>query len=430
MVIHPTPSLRGRVFLPASKSYSIRSFLIAACGGHSVIVHPSDCDDARVAFRVARFLGARVKKNAGNTWDIRAGSAVAKSACIDVGESGTVLRFLLPLLAAQGRKITVTGQGTLRGRPNKQLVSALRARGVVLKGTGPEESIPLVLSGGRFRGGEIRIDGTVSSQFISALCIACPQLPENTRLTVEGRRMVSVDYIEMTRLVLARAGVTFRQQKERTFLIPGGQTFRGLKRFVIPSDYGLAAFLIAAGLLTDSPLVLEGHFDREFIQADGKILEFLERMGVSIRLTSRRLSWLRPKMLRGGDFSLKDCPDLVPIMAVLALFAEGRTRLKDIQHARVKESNRITDLRQELSKAGARISETADTLTITPQPVYKRDVYFDPRHDHRLAMAFCVLGLKIGAVVRDIECVSKSYPGFVKDFKSVGVRLQKSSKRL
>ncbi|MFA5261272.1 MAG: 3-phosphoshikimate 1-carboxyvinyltransferase [Candidatus Omnitrophota bacterium] len=424
LIIQQTPCLRGRVLLPASKSYSIRSFLIAACGGHSVIVHPSDCDDARVALNVARFLGARVKKIGENTWDIQGGSVARKVTRIDVRESGTVLRFLLPLLAVQGRKIVVTGQGTLRGRPNKQLVEALRAQGVILKGVGPKESVPLALSGGRFQGGKISIDGTVSSQFISALCIACPQLPEDTRLSVKGRRMVSVDYIEMTRLVLARSGVTIHKLKERTFLIRGGQRFRGLKRFLIPSDYGLAAFLLAAGLLTDSPLVLEGHFDRKFIQADGKILEFLKRMGVFVHLTARTLSWQPPKVLRGGDFSLKDCPDLVPVMAILALFAEGRTRLKDIKHARVKESNRITDLRQELSKAGARLLETADTLTIVPQPNYKKNITLDPRHDHRLAMAFCVLGLKTGATVKDISCVSKSYPGFVRDFKSVGASIK------
>jgi 3-phosphoshikimate 1-carboxyvinyltransferase len=426
LLIRQTPCLRGRVFLPASKSYSIRSFLVAACGGHSVIIHPSDCDDARVALKVARFLGARVKKIAENTWDVQGGTVARKAAHVDVRESGTVLRFLLPLLAAQGRRITVTGQGTLLGRPNKQLAEALRARGVILKGVGPKESVPITLSGGCFRGGKINIDGTVSSQFVSALCIACPQLPEDTRLSVKGRRMVSVDYIEMTRLVLAQAGVTIRKQKERTFLICGGQRFRGLKRFLIPSDYGLAAFLIAAGLLTDSPLELAGHFDRKFIQADGKILEFLKRMGVSIQLTARTLSWRPPGILRGGDFSLKDCPDLVPVMAVLALFAQGRTRLKDIKHARVKESNRITDLRQELSKAGARLLETADTLTIVPQAQYKKNITLDPRHDHRLAMAFCVLGLKIGATVQDIGCVSKSYPGFVRDFKSVGASIKKS----
>ena len=424
LIVGQTSRLSGRVFLPASKSYSIRAFLIAACGGHSVILHPSDCDDARVALSVAKSLGARVKRIDGHTWDIQSGIVPRKVTRIDVRESGTVLRFLLPLLAVQERTMVVTGQGTLIGRPNKQLADVLRAQGVGVKGTGPKESVPLTLSGGRFRGGTIAIDGTVSSQFISALCIACPQLPDDTELTVKGRRMVSADYIEMTRLVMARSGVAIHKRKERVFFIRGRQRFRGLKRFIIPSDYGLAAFLIAAGLLTDSPLVLKGYFDRKFIQADGKILEFLKRMGVSIQLTTRTLTWKQPKVLRGGDFSLKDCPDLVPIMAVMALFARGRTRLKDISHARVKESNRITDLREELSKTGARLLETSDTLTIVPQPVHKENVALDPRHDHRLAMAFCVLGLKTGATVRDIGCVSKSYPGFVKDFKSIGAKVK------
>ncbi len=424
LVLHPVAALRGPILLPASKSYSIRAFIIAACGGASVIVRPSDCDDAKVAMKAARFLGARVKRVADNTWAVQAGPMKKGIRDIDVQESGTVLRFLLPLLSVKSEAIKVNGQGTLIGRPNAHLTAVLRKQGVSIRGQGRNESVPIHLRGGKFRGGKIVIDGTMSSQFISALCIACPQLLEDTWLLVKGKRMVSVDYIEMTRLVLAQSGVHIKKVSSRSFSIAASQKFQGLKRFVVPSDYGLAAFLIAAGLLTESSLVLKGEFSRTFIQADGKILEFLKKMGVRIILTKNTLKWQRKGPLRGGDFSLKDCPDLVPIMAVLALFAKGTTRLKNIKHARVKESNRISDLRRELLKAGARLTETSDTLTIHPQAQYKTSACLNPHHDHRLAMAFCVLGLKLGAVIEDIECVSKSYPGFVRDIKKLGAKVR------
>lgn len=426
LTVYPTQHVRGRLKLPASKSYSIRAFLVAACGGRSEIINPSDCDDSRVALEAARHLGTTVKQQAPDRVLLQSPLARRKAGMINVGESGTVLRFLLPLLSLSTGKVTVTGKGTLVGRPNRHLTSVLRRHGVDIHGTGPNESVPIAIKGGKFSGGKITIAGTVSSQFISALLIACPQLREDTDIVITGRKLVSLDYIAMTCQVLKQSGIKIEKISDRLYRIAGGQHFSGLKIFRVPSDYGLAAFLLAAGILTDSSLILRGYFEKKLPQADARIMDFLRQMGARYKETSRSLSVSGPQVLVGGTFSLKDCPDLVPIMSVLALFASGKTQLCNIKHARVKESNRITDLRQELEKIGARITETADTLTIIPQKVYKGAVELDPRHDHRLAMAFSVLGLKIGAAVKDIECVSKSYPGFVNDFRGIGVRLKNS----
>ena len=232
--------------------------------------------------------------------------------------------------------------------------------------------------------------------------------------------MVSADYITMTRLILERAGLEIRKINDRYYEIPGGQTFQGLGEFRVPSDYGLAAFLLAAGILTRSPLGFAGHLDPAWPQADGRIMDFLTRMGVRLEQTDQGVHLFDTPTFQGGNFSLKDCPDLVPIMAVLALFAQGKTRLLNIRHARVKESDRISDLRHELLKIGARIQETENSLTISPQPGYQADVELDPHRDHRLAMAFAVLGLRIGVRIRDMECAAKSYPEFVEDLRQLG----------
>ena len=402
LVVKPAPLLKGRVFLPASKSYSIRASLIAAGGGRSRILNSSDCDDAKVAARVARHLRAKTHQ-----------------VTIDVGESGTVLRFLLPLLARRTGKFRVVGRGTLKGRPNHHLLRALRDRGVHVKGTGPQESIPIRIEGGKFAAGRIKIDGSLSSQFVSAFLIACPQLEKNSDLVIKGRKIVSRDYVDMTLAVLKSAGIKIQKRSERHYHIPGGQTFKGLKNFIVPSDYGLAAFLLAAGILVKSDITLAGHWNDALRQADGRILDFLRRMGARLKRQGRVIKLKGPIALKGGNFSLKDCPDLVPIMAVLALFARGPTRLKDISHARAKESDRISDLRRELLKTGADVKEKNNMLIIKPRPHCRPNVLLDPHHDHRLAMAFAVLGLRIGAKVKDIECVAKSYPGFVKDLKSL-----------
>ena len=428
LTVKPAFFLKGKVQLPASKSYSIRAFMIAACGGRSTIINPSNCDDAKVAIRVIRFLGAQVKevkRGPVSRWEITANKNKSQLFKISVKESGTVLRFLLPLLALRGRKALVIGEGTLRGRPNLFLTQTLRAMGVDIKGQGKNESIPIDLKGGILRGGNITIDGSLSSQFVSALLIASPQLEQDTCLTLQGRRLVSTDYITMTCQVLEKSGIKIGKRGLRCYQIKGKQEFKGLKNFSVPSDYGLAAFLMAAAALNNSEVTLSGNLRDELVQADGHIISFLDRMGVNLYKTSASIQVKGPFELVGGNFSLRNCPDLVPIMTVLALFARGRTRLYNIGHARVKESDRITDLRVELAKVGAKITEKKDELIIDPHSKYKNDRLLDPHKDHRLAMAFCVLGLKLGVRVKDIECTHKSYPDFVRHFKAIGAVVRK-----
>ena len=402
--IPPVPRLQGCIRLPASKSYSIRAFIIAARGGVSQIKHASPCDDALVALKTAKALGVP-----------------GRSKTFSVGESGTTLRFLLPLLALYTHKAKVRGKGTLVGRSNAHLCETLRRQGMDIRGHGKKESVPIVFNGGELRGGRMSVDGSLSSQFISALLIALPTLKTDSRIVLTGDQLVSQDYIHMTMQILARAGIVIRKVSYSEYFIRGGQTFKGLKNFHVPSDYGLAAFLMAAAALLPSDVLLRGNLDDQLIQSDGHILEFLRAMGVDFQKTSRAIKIKGPFDLKGGVFSLKDCPDLVPIMSVLALFAKGKTKLVGIHHARAKESDRISDLRNELLKVGARVSETRDALTIEPRATYKTGQLLDSHHDHRLAMAFTVLGAKIGCRVKGIESSRKSYPAFVHDMKALGV---------
>ncbi len=421
--IDPVRRIDGVIQLPASKSYSIRAFFIAACGGRSRIIGASDCDDALVALNIAKTFGARISPvKAGVLIEMPAFQKLKPSLKVAVRESGTSLRFVLPLLPFYCGAAEVVGSGTLVGRPNQHLCGSLRSCGLNIKGVGERESVPVRYTGGTFPGGKIRIDGSVSSQFISALMIAAPLAEEDTRLVMTGDTLVSRDYIVMTRQILERAGVSVIPKGPKEFLIPGGQIYQGLKKFHVPSDWGLAAFFMSAAALLPATLTLQGFFDDALIQSDGAILPFLTQMGLKYTRTAQTLKIKGPCILKGGVFSLKDCPDLVPIMAVTAMFAKGPTRLKNIGHARVKESDRISDLRHELLKVGANIQEKKDELIIIPQSSYKTGGMLDPHHDHRLAMAFAVLGARIGVSVMDMGCTSKSYPGFWKDFCSLRVQ--------
>jgi len=331
--IRPTASIRGILILPASKSYSIRVFITAACGGRSKIIRPSDCEDAKIAIQAARSLGSKIQKSPNNIWKVEAFKAKAKLSKIHVGESGTVLRFLLPLVALRAKKSIIVGKGTLVGRPNNHLTRTLRKIGLKVRGKGKNESVPIKITKGHFSGGDIEIEGTLSSQFISALLIACPGLPCNSRLRMQGKKLVSQTYVTMTRQVLLKSGVKIQKKGSRSFVIQGRQEFGGLKEFVVPSDYGLAAFLLGAAALLDSNVTLKGNLKNDLVQSDGEILKFLCKMGVKFTKTKSFIKVAGPFSIKGGSFSLKNCPDLLPIMAVLALFAKGRTRLYDIAHA-------------------------------------------------------------------------------------------------
>lgn len=336
--ITPVKKLHGIVQLPASKSYSIRAFFVAACGGRSRILGASDCDDALVALLIARNFGAKVLRIKGGyaVSSVSGRSSVCKTAKaspvlkVSVGESGTSLRFVLPLLPFYTDSAVVEGKGTLVGRPNVHLCQTLRACGFDIKGVGQKESVPIKYAGGSFSGGKVVIDGSVSSQFISALMIACPMAKEDTRLVMTGKTLVSRDYIVMTRQILEQAGVRVIVKGPREFLIPCGQRYKGLKSFHVPSDWGLAAFFMSAAALLTSDVTLRGHFNEGLVQSDGAILPFLSKMGVKMTRSSAFMRIKGPCVLKGGTFSLKDCPDLVPIMAVTAMFAKGITRLKDI----------------------------------------------------------------------------------------------------
>ncbi len=403
--VKPAQSLKGQFHLPGSKSYSIRAFFVGSQSSKSSsIIDASNCDDAKVAQNISKHFKSKAK-------------------VFDVGESGTSLRFLLPLLAFQPNQVVVKGKGTLIGRPNAHLCETLRRQGMNIKGSGVKESVPITYTAGKLKAGKIKIDGSLSSQFVSALLIALPQLNEDSRLLITGSKMVSVDYIQMTIQILSKAGIKIQQISQREYVIKGNQKFKRLKDFKVPSDYGLAAFPLAAASLIKSNVVLKGHLKEDLIQADGHIMEFLKRMGVVYKKNNSLISLQGPFDLKGGVFSLKDCPDLVPIMSVLALFAKGQTKIVDIHHARAKESDRISDVRRELLKVGADVKETANALMINPKPgSYKAGQVLDSHNDHRLAMAWTVLGLKIGCKIKGIESCRKSYPDFVKDMRILGLR--------
>jgi 3-phosphoshikimate 1-carboxyvinyltransferase len=422
--IKPAVTLRGAISLPSSKSYTIRAFIIAALGGKSKIVNASDCEDVRMARLTCQKLGARLTRLSTNSWSVKGiGKNHQFPQAINVGESGTTLRFLISILTLSPHPIIINARGTLLSRPNHHLIRLLRKHGANIHGRGEKETAPIVIKPAQLKGGAMEIDGTLSSQFISSLLITLPNLKEDSRIRITGSDVVSRPYIDMTREVLKRARVKIIARNLRQYFVKGGQRFRGLKNFIVPDDYGLAAFFLVAASLLKSKVILKRNSRDDLVQADKNILPLLKKMGAKIKVFPDKLVLDGPARLRGGNFNLRDCPDLTPIMAIAALFAKGKTTLSGISHVRAKESNRISDLRRELSKTGAVIKEGRDFLAIYPVPQLGSGIRLNPHNDHRLAMAFCILGIKVGVIVEDVECIAKSYPAFLKDLRKLKGRL-------
>ena len=419
--VEKTSSLRGKIQAPPSKSYTIRAIICAGLNGKVKIFNPLYSQDTEAAIEALRRLGAIIKRSKGFL-EVKGfrGLPYLKSASLNVGESATLLRLVLPVIALGQGRFRVNGKGTLLQRSNKPIAEALLSLGVNIKGKDRDFRLPISIEGnGRIPGGEVKVSAKMSSQTISSLLNVAPLAMQDTKIIVRDKA-VSRPYIDITLDVLRQAGIKIRRQGYDNFFIKSGQKFKFKRGFTVGGDYSSAAFLITAGCLVASDLVISDMSKDK--QGDRQIISILNSMGARIRQTKNEVRIKGPFELKGRDIDCGDTPDLVPVLAVAACFARGKTRIYNIGHLANKESNRITAPAGELRKLGARISLNSDNLTIEESTLGPGIV--SGCNDHRIAMALAVAGIRAGGIViKGVECIRKSYPRFVLDMKSLGAKL-------
>ncbi len=416
LVVKPGIGLSGTVCAPPSKSYTQRAVIIGSMDGRCRIYNPLRSDDTMNAVAVSRALGAEIK-DGGSFLDVRGynGKPRPSGGPVNVGENGTLLRFSLAVLSLSEGEVTVEGEKSLRKRPNTSIVQALQSLGVRIEGEGPSHTVPVRIHGkGGFKGGEVLIDGRTTSQAVSALLAIAPFAEDDVVVNITGG-LVSKPYVDITLDVLGWAGIKVENDSYRRFTVKSGQEFRMKPEVAVHGDYSSAAFLMAAAVLTSSDVVIEDLVPDS--QGDMKIIDMLEAMGARIERGESSLRIRGPFELHGRDFDLSGTPDLAPVLTVLGCFASGRTRIHNASHLLYKESNRLAQPAGELRKLGAGITETADGLVIENSSLSSGEVF--SWGDHRVAMALAVAGLRIkgGLKVKNAECISKSYPGFIKDMR-------------
>lgn len=404
LVVEKSGGLSGSVTAPPSKSHTHRAVIIASlAGGTSTIQNPLMSDDCVATIEACRQFGAKIEAGKALKIDGVGGKPRTPATEIDVKSSGTTIRFMTAVSALCDGTTRLTGDGSVRARPFGPLLQSVKDLGA--KGA---ESIlgngcPPVAITGKLKGGRTVIEG-YSSQFVSGLLVACPLAEAASEIVV--RNMRSRPYVTMTLEHLGRAGVKVRHEGLRKFHIDGNQPF-GTLDYRVPGDHSSAAFLRAAAEVTGSDFEILGLDERDS-QGDRAIAGIITKM----RSGDRR------------EIDLRDTPDLLPVAAILGCHARGTTILKNVPHARHKESDRISALCAELEKMGAAIEERPDGLVIRGCAL--KGAELEGHGDHRIVMALAVAALVAEgrSVIDGADTLSKSYPGFVQDMARLGANMR------
>ena len=438
--IDPLHVIDGTVKLPGSKSLTNRALLMAALAeGPSVLHNVLDCADSRYLIKALKQLGVQIEADWGG--DSSSNSIVVhgvdaefpvKSGRFFVGNAGTAARFLTAALTTTGGDYVLDGDSRMRERPIEFLVRALSELGGEV--AAPTGCPPVTIGPRPLQGGRIDIPGHVSSQFISALLMAAPLCRKPVEIRVTGG-LVSRPYLDLTLEGMRAFGVTVcaddkRADGQPVFKVPAGKGYRG-REYHVEGDASTASYFYGIAAVSGGSIRVEG-VGKESPQGDAQCADVLASMGCRVKKDREAVTVTGPRpphgLLKGVDCNCSEIPDVVPTLAVVALFANGRTRLRGAAHLRHKESDRITAVATELRKLGGDVKELPDGLEIQgvlgsdPSPLHGASI--DTWGDHRIAMAFSLASLCIpDVVINDPDVVSKSFPDYFEVLRELGVKV-------
>jgi 3-phosphoshikimate 1-carboxyvinyltransferase len=414
LALPPARRAAGTVRLPGSKSISNRVLLLAALAkGETEIGGLLDADDTQVMKDALGKLGVFISATS-----IKgvAGPFPTKNADLFLGNAGTAFRPLTAALAFCGGEYRLSGVPRMHERPIRDLVDGLRGIGARIDYLGKEGFPPLAVHAGNISGEWVRVRGDVSSQFLTALLMALPLLGRKMTIEVEGE-LISKPYVEITLNVMRRFGVEVRRTGWKVFEIEKHHYVSPEKIFV-EGDASSASYFLAAGAIGGGPVRVEG-VGKDSIQGDVRFTDVLERMGAEVSLFKDAIEVKGGKKLKPIDMDLNHIPDAAMTAAVLALFADGPSTLRNIGSWRVKETDRIAAMATELRKLGAGVEEGTDFLKISPGKI-RADVAIDTYDDHRMAMSFSLVALAgVPVRINDPACVAKTFPEYFQRFASL-----------
>jgi 3-phosphoshikimate 1-carboxyvinyltransferase len=412
--VHPVSSIRGTVAVPGSKSITNRALICSAIAeGTSVLSNASDSDDTALMINGLNQLGILVRREETTlVVEGRGGRLFAPKFPIPVGNAGTTLRFLLSLASLAEGDVIFEVSPRMMERPITELLDGLRTLGV---GTAIEESLSRYrVTGGSLTGGRTTVRADKSSQFLSSLLLVAPYARDGVQIDLAGE-MSSAPYVMMTLRVMEAFGVRVRRNEQGSYLSTPSR-YRGTQ-YAVESDMSGASYFLGAVAITGGEVRFPG-LSSASIQGDSEILTMFGSMGCTVLHTQGETIVRGTGAVVGVDVDMNAMPDMVPTLAAVALFAKGTTRIRHVEHLRFKESDRLAALGQEFAKLGAQVRITGDGIEIEPVPLH--GALLDTHDDHRLAMSFAIIGLRVpGVRIGNPECVKKSFPRFWDQLRAV-----------
>lgn len=420
--IEPIDRVEGEINLPGSKSLSNRSLLMAALAeGRTRINNLLQSDDTRHMLNALRQLGVDTQFDPAGASCVVYGLAgpirVEAPRDLFLGNAGTAYRPLCAVLCAGTGEYVLRGEPRMAERPIGPLVDALRQAGADIEYPGKAGYPPLRIQAHGLSGGRIQIDGSLSSQFLTALLMAAPLAREALEIEVTGR-LVSEPYVALTLHMLKQFGIELYNPDPRHYRIPGKQTYRSPGDYLVEGDASSASYFLAAAAIRGGTVKVTGIGSRS-IQGDIRFAEALEQMGAVVTWGEDFVAVTRGGALRGIDMDMNHIPDAAMTIAVAALFAEGPTVIRNIGNWRIKETDRLRAMATELRKTGATVEEGADFLAVTP-PVELREAVIDTYNDHRMAMCFSLLALGgVPVTINDPDCTAKTFPDYFEKFAAI-----------
>ncbi len=411
--INPKNNINSTILIPGSKSLTHRALIAAGlANGKSRLKSFLSCEDTLYTANTLKKLGINITLNA-DIAEICGKSGVFESSAniqqIELGNSGTSYRLLLSVAALARGKYLLTGTERMKERPVAYLGDALKTLGVDLIYQEKNGYPPVLINASGIKGGRVIIRGDISSQYISSLLLSGPYAESDLIIEISGE-LVSRPYIDLTLDVMSSFGVNVENDNYRKFKVASGQCYRA-QDFVIDGDVSSASYFWGAAAITGGTVKTENIHPYKTRQGDIGLLDVLSRMGCEIEQSKDSVT-VSGASLMGISIDMGSMPDMVPTLAVIALFAEGRTTITNVSHLRHKESDRIADTANEIRRIGGRVDELEDGLVIHGEEKLS-GAEIDPHDDHRLAMSFAMAGLMVpDIVIKDEDCVKKSFPTF------------------
>ncbi|MCW8108106.1 3-phosphoshikimate 1-carboxyvinyltransferase [Alteromonas ponticola] len=414
ITLNPIKKVEGTVNVPGSKSLSNRALLLAALAkGTTTVSNLLDSDDIRHMLNALKLLGVSYQLSSDKT-ECRVeglGGAFTHSPSkpLFLGNAGTAMRPLCAALAASDVNVELTGEPRMEERPIGDLVNALQEAGADIQYRQTAGFPPLLVHGKPLSGGEISVDGSVSSQFLTALLMAAPLFKGNVIINIQGQ-LVSKPYIDITLHIMKQFGVEVINRDYQQFFIKAGQAYVSPGRFMVEGDASSASYFLAAAAIKGGKVTVTG-IGSNSVQGDIRFADVLEKMGAKVNWQEESISVTRGT-LTGIDMDLNHIPDAAMTIATTALFADSPTTIRNIYNWRVKETDRLHAMATELKKIGAEVEEGRDYIKVWPLGNFVHAA-IDTYHDHRIAMCFSLLALNEQPVtINDPGCTAKTFPDY------------------